>query len=222
MEQVPALQIDGATLVESLSILSYLEETRPQRPLLPPDVVKRAKVLASQRVASIFFNLNFLVGARDLRGDSVGHPAPAESRGFDPRGGGEEERVGAALDQPGVQGGGEAVVGQRRQILRRRRDHPGRLLSHPAGVQRPEVPRGPAAFPHHLADRPRAGEPPGLQGGPPQQPTRLSPRSCQVTCPDCSIKYKLFQLAFAFPPGRIMHSLTFVENSRFDIFSNAF
>ncbi|KAJ3636748.1 hypothetical protein MTP99_000262 [Tenebrio molitor] len=44
MEQVPALQIDGATLVESLSILSYLEETRPQRPLLPPDVVKRAKV----------------------------------------------------------------------------------------------------------------------------------------------------------------------------------
>jgi maleylacetoacetate isomerase len=54
MEQVPALQIDGATLVESLSILSYLEETRPQRPLLPPDVVKRAKVLASPRVASIF------------------------------------------------------------------------------------------------------------------------------------------------------------------------
>lgn len=44
MEQVPALQIDGVTLVESLSILSYLEETRPQRALLPPDVVKRAKV----------------------------------------------------------------------------------------------------------------------------------------------------------------------------------
>jgi maleylacetoacetate isomerase len=59
MEQVPALQIDGATLVESLSILSYLEETRPQRPLLPPDVVKRAKVLASPRVASIFFILIF-------------------------------------------------------------------------------------------------------------------------------------------------------------------
>ena len=44
MEQVPALHIDGVTLVESLSILSYLEETRVQRPLLPPDVVKRAKV----------------------------------------------------------------------------------------------------------------------------------------------------------------------------------
>lgn len=44
MEQVPALHIDGVALVESLSILHYLEETRPQRPLLPPDVVKRAKV----------------------------------------------------------------------------------------------------------------------------------------------------------------------------------
>ncbi|XP_973541.3 probable maleylacetoacetate isomerase 2 isoform X2 [Tribolium castaneum] len=44
MEQVPALHIDGVTLVESLSILAYLEETRPQRPLLPHDVVKRAKV----------------------------------------------------------------------------------------------------------------------------------------------------------------------------------
>lgn len=44
MEQVPALHIDGATLVESLSIMYYLEETRPQRPLLPPDFIKRAKV----------------------------------------------------------------------------------------------------------------------------------------------------------------------------------
>lgn len=44
MEQVPALQIDGCTLVESLSIMHYLEETRPQRPLLPQDVHKRAKV----------------------------------------------------------------------------------------------------------------------------------------------------------------------------------
>lgn len=35
---------DGHTLVESLSIMHYLEETRPQRPLLPQDVHKRAKV----------------------------------------------------------------------------------------------------------------------------------------------------------------------------------
>lgn len=44
MEHVPALQIDGHTFVESLSIMHYLEETRPQRPLMPHDVVKRAKV----------------------------------------------------------------------------------------------------------------------------------------------------------------------------------
>lgn len=68
MEQVPALQIgktktfhivfrshnkqptsfcfvaDGHTLVESIAIMHYLEETRPQRPLLPQDVHKRCKV----------------------------------------------------------------------------------------------------------------------------------------------------------------------------------
>lgn len=45
MEHVPALQIDGHTFVESLNIMHYLEETRPQRALLPLDVVKRARVI---------------------------------------------------------------------------------------------------------------------------------------------------------------------------------
>lgn len=45
MEQVPSLCIDGHTLVESLNIMHYLEETRPnQRPLMPQDCFKRAKV----------------------------------------------------------------------------------------------------------------------------------------------------------------------------------
>lgn len=35
---------DGHTLIESLSVMQYLEETRPQRPLLPQDFHKRAKV----------------------------------------------------------------------------------------------------------------------------------------------------------------------------------
>jgi len=35
---------DGHTLIESVAIMHYLEETRPQRPLLPQDVHKRAKV----------------------------------------------------------------------------------------------------------------------------------------------------------------------------------
>lgn len=36
--------LDGHTLIESVAIMHYLEETRPQRPLLPQDVHKRAKV----------------------------------------------------------------------------------------------------------------------------------------------------------------------------------
>lgn len=35
---------DGHTLVESIAIMHYLEETRPQRSLLPQDVHKRCKV----------------------------------------------------------------------------------------------------------------------------------------------------------------------------------
>lgn len=53
MEQVPALHIDGVTLVESLSILQYLEETRPHRPLLPNDCIKRAKVNVVAFVSNI-------------------------------------------------------------------------------------------------------------------------------------------------------------------------
>jgi maleylacetoacetate isomerase len=41
---VPILQIDGKNFIESMAIMEYLEETRPERPLLPKDAVKRAKV----------------------------------------------------------------------------------------------------------------------------------------------------------------------------------
>jgi len=46
MGQIPAIVIDGHTLAQSISILEYLEETRPQKPLLPPlsEPLKRAKV----------------------------------------------------------------------------------------------------------------------------------------------------------------------------------
>ncbi|KAI5740208.1 hypothetical protein M8J76_001632 [Diaphorina citri] len=47
MEQVPALQIDGHTLIESLNIMHYLEETRPQRALMPQDVREICEVIAS-------------------------------------------------------------------------------------------------------------------------------------------------------------------------------
>lgn len=47
---VPALQIDGETLTNSMAILEYLEETRPTPPLLPGKAVARARVRAFAEV----------------------------------------------------------------------------------------------------------------------------------------------------------------------------
>ncbi|XP_064624073.1 probable maleylacetoacetate isomerase 2 [Lineus longissimus] len=44
--QVPSLVIDGHTLTQSLAILEYLEETRPDVPILPKDPAKRAEARA--------------------------------------------------------------------------------------------------------------------------------------------------------------------------------
>ncbi len=41
---VPALAIDGLELTQSLAIIDYLDETRPEPPLLPGDAVGRARV----------------------------------------------------------------------------------------------------------------------------------------------------------------------------------
>ena len=43
---VPVLDDDGIVLTQSLAIVEYLDETRPQPPLLPGDVVGRARVRA--------------------------------------------------------------------------------------------------------------------------------------------------------------------------------
>jgi maleylacetoacetate isomerase len=43
---VPALEIDGQTLIQSLPIIEYLDETHPQPPLLPGDAAGRARVRA--------------------------------------------------------------------------------------------------------------------------------------------------------------------------------
>ena len=43
---VPALEIDGLTLTQSLSIAVYLDQTRPNPPLMPSDPVDQAHVRA--------------------------------------------------------------------------------------------------------------------------------------------------------------------------------
>lgn len=44
MKKVPALFIDGRTLSQSVAILEYIEETRPEKPLLPSLPYERALV----------------------------------------------------------------------------------------------------------------------------------------------------------------------------------
>ncbi|XP_064811703.1 maleylacetoacetate isomerase-like isoform X2 [Oncorhynchus masou masou] len=44
MQQVPAVQIDGITLSQSLAVIQYIEETRTGHRLLPADPKKRAQV----------------------------------------------------------------------------------------------------------------------------------------------------------------------------------
>ncbi|KAM8834421.1 maleylacetoacetate isomerase isoform 2-T2 [Synchiropus picturatus] len=53
MQQVPAVEIDGVTLSQSLAVIQYIEETRPGPRLLPTDPKKRAQVrMISDMIAS--------------------------------------------------------------------------------------------------------------------------------------------------------------------------
>ena len=59
---LPALETDdGQTLVQSMAIIEYLEETQPEPPLLPADALGRARVRAlAQMVACEIHPLNNL------------------------------------------------------------------------------------------------------------------------------------------------------------------
>lgn len=49
---VPTLETDGLTLIQSSAIIEYLDETRPEPPLLPADAAGRARVRALAAVVA--------------------------------------------------------------------------------------------------------------------------------------------------------------------------
>ena len=70
---VPALEADGHTLIQSLAIIEYLDETHPLPPLLPRDAAGRARVRAlAAIVACDIHPLNNLRVLRYLQ-DPLGH-----------------------------------------------------------------------------------------------------------------------------------------------------
>jgi maleylacetoacetate isomerase/maleylpyruvate isomerase len=76
---LPALEVDGRTLTQSLAILDWLDETVPAPPLLPADPFDRAQVRAmAQIVASDIHpvnNLRILRALTELGVDEPGREA---------------------------------------------------------------------------------------------------------------------------------------------------
>jgi maleylacetoacetate isomerase len=74
---VPALETDGHTLIQSMSIIEYLDETHPEPPLLPADPAGRARVRAlAAIVACDIHPINNLRVLRYLHGP-LGHDEAA-------------------------------------------------------------------------------------------------------------------------------------------------
>jgi len=79
---VPALEIDGTILTQSLPIMEYLEERFPDRPLLPKDTSGRARVRAlASMIACEIHPLNNLRVLRHIE-DVFGADAEAQKAWF--------------------------------------------------------------------------------------------------------------------------------------------
>lgn len=66
---VPAVEVEGAVLTQSMAIIEYLDETHPNPPLLPADPIGRAQVRAmAQAIACDLHPLNNLRVMNHLRG----------------------------------------------------------------------------------------------------------------------------------------------------------
>jgi maleylacetoacetate isomerase len=74
---VPALEADGQTLIQSMAIIEYLDETHPEPPLLPRDPAGRARVRALAEIVTCDIHpINNLRVLRYLHGP-LGHDQEA-------------------------------------------------------------------------------------------------------------------------------------------------
>ena len=70
---VPLLQIDDLALAQSMAILEYLEETRPEPPLLPSDPAERALVRRFALISAADSHPLIVPRARVYLKDALGH-----------------------------------------------------------------------------------------------------------------------------------------------------
>lgn len=83
MQQVPAVEIDGITLSQSLAVIQYIDETRPGQRLLPEDPQKRAQVrMISDLIASGIQPLQNLYVIQKIGAEKVQWAQHFINRGF--------------------------------------------------------------------------------------------------------------------------------------------
>ncbi|XP_068607668.1 maleylacetoacetate isomerase isoform X2 [Brachionichthys hirsutus] len=83
MQQVPAVEIDGMILSQSLAVIQYIDETRPGHPLLPADLKKRAQVrMISDLIASGIQPLQNLYVIQKIGAEKVQWSQHFINRGF--------------------------------------------------------------------------------------------------------------------------------------------
>lgn len=83
MQQVPAVEIDGITLSQSLAVIQYIDESRPGQPLLPTDPQKRAQVrMISDLIASGIQPLQNLYVIQKIGAEKVQWAQHFINRGF--------------------------------------------------------------------------------------------------------------------------------------------
>ncbi|XP_072313605.1 maleylacetoacetate isomerase isoform X2 [Eucyclogobius newberryi] len=83
MQQVPAVEIDGVTISQSLAVIQYIDETRPGTPLLPADPKKRAQVrMISDLIASGIQPLQNLSVIQKIGAEKVQWAQHFINRGF--------------------------------------------------------------------------------------------------------------------------------------------